>query len=406
MFTPVRKTIFYGLWFTSSRMLIGAYSVLYLMSRGIDLRDIALLKGLQAFIILVTDLPVGYFADQKSRKLSVIIGVMFGAIWMAMTAYAPNKYWLYTAEGFNALSLSFFNGAYQAILIDTYRKYHEDAKLENVLGKFSKYQFSLMAVAALVGGAFVKVESSIFWWIGAGFLALETLFFSSFILSNKDIGVQSSERVNIAKLISDSRKIMKKLKFHKYELALFFLVSIVVVTYYQIFIQYWQPLLSMSIGGSSKGYFYSVTFTLILLAQSLSGHYVPRFSDYKWIFKLILIALLGTAVFLHFGVQYLRFFVIAGLAMFFFLFRMIAILISSHINAQIEPELRATYISLQSTLVRLVLVGLLPIVGMIFKNYGLINLLLIAIVMSGILIFVPLDKKYYRFSEKVSNTTA
>ena len=112
-----KKAISYGVIFNSIRMLIGASSTLFIMSKGLDLAGIAELKAFQALVILFSDIPFGYIADRYSRKFSVNLSVLCGAIWMILTALSPSISWLYVAEFFNAISIAFFGGAFQSILI-------------------------------------------------------------------------------------------------------------------------------------------------------------------------------------------------------------------------------------------------------------------------------------------------
>lgn len=87
-----------------------------MLEKGLTLIDIGIIKSFQAFIMMVTDIPLGYFADRKSYKISIVLAAAFAAIWLFLMGVSTSFYGFLVAESFNAVSLTLIAGAYNALL--------------------------------------------------------------------------------------------------------------------------------------------------------------------------------------------------------------------------------------------------------------------------------------------------
>lgn len=77
---------------------------------------------------------------------------------------------------------------------------------------------------------------------------------------------------------------------------------------------------------------------------------------------------------------------------FFFLMRMLDILIRARLNAAIADPLRATHLSLTSTITRLALIGIVPVAGFGVSRWGLSALVLFGVATYLLLFGMPLDR--------------
>ncbi|OKO97962.1 hypothetical protein [Xenorhabdus eapokensis] len=170
-----RGIIFYGLTTNAARMLVGATATVYLMSSGMTVADIGWLKSIQAAVILFADIPFGYLADKFGRGNTVKISTLFSAIWLSMTAVGGHKSVFMLAEIFNALSMALFNGAFSALLLETYKKETGNISFERAIGSFSKWQFILMAIFSFIGAITFPPDSKVIWWIAA--IAVTSIMF-------------------------------------------------------------------------------------------------------------------------------------------------------------------------------------------------------------------------------------
>ena len=165
--TPVRKIIAYGLIADTVRMLVGATSVVYLMSRGVNLAQIGIMKAMQAGIIMALDVPLGYLADRISRRWIIMLSVFSTAVWLALTGWGPSIAVFFIAEAFNGIALAGLNGAFSATLLEAYHKQSRQRDFENVLGLYGRAQFGLMACAAAIGAVAGSHTSPAIWLIAA-----------------------------------------------------------------------------------------------------------------------------------------------------------------------------------------------------------------------------------------------
>ncbi len=359
-----KKAISYGVIFNSVRMMIGASSTLFIMSKGLDLAGIAELKAFQALIILFSDIPFGYIADRYSRKFSVNISVLCGAVWMLLTALAPSVSWIYIAEFFNAISIAFFGGAFQSILISI-SKGEDGEKISSsrILGDYSSIQFLSMAIFALVGGLFSDYGQEL--WLLSGTLLLAQFLIMNKFIPNIDHGIDRKTSI-VSQFVKDIEAIKQTYNWNMIYIIVSSLLSFLL---FQIFIQYWQPILNANAYIASRLYLYGPLFSIILIVQSLAGKIVRKVEAPMHVYLtssiLILVSLLSLKI--SFGSVYAA----LSLVVLFFSLRLNMILASSIFNDAIDDGLRSTLASFNSTLARLGIIILLPIIGLFLDEYGL-----------------------------------
>ena len=163
MRTSIKKIFIYGVLFNSIRMLIGAISAVYLIAVGLEIKDVGFLKAFQALIIFTLDIPLAYIADKKSRRLSVVGSVLFGAVWLFVMGYGSELYHFYIAEFFNAISIALFSGSFISYLIDKGKENNYPVK--GLIGRYNKFAFLGMGIAEFLGSAFISVDSRLIWYI-------------------------------------------------------------------------------------------------------------------------------------------------------------------------------------------------------------------------------------------------
>ena len=85
--------------------------------------------------------------------------------------------------------------------------------------------------------------------------------------------------------------------FKNIEIKQYFLASFICGIYYQVIIQFWQLIAYDSSNIAQKGLYYSIIFSLILIAQSFSGYLIERLSQKQCTFTLIVSSTLVTILF-------------------------------------------------------------------------------------------------------------
>lgn len=364
MRSSIKKLTLYGTIFLSARMLIGATSTLFLVSKGISYYDIGLVKSSQAFILLIADFPIAYLSDKYGNHTAVRFATLFGAFWLLLTAFFDSFYILLLAESCNALSICLFGNSFDNLLVSN----SKEQETEKTLGKFEKNSFFFMAVFAVAGSLF-QLNSPLPWYI-----ASFTLFFICALGGNLLVPAQktqtASKTLNLNTIFSDMKMVFSSViktpvVFHS------ILMSIILSVFYQTLIQFWQLLLKDFHSLSQYGFFYGLVFFCILIVQSLAGNYIAKQNKKKDMLILAFSffgAFLGILGFVFSRTQSIL--LILALISFFFIMRSLTILIDSCIIDGADPNFRTSVLSVKSTMSRKFTIILLPIFGGLIMRFG------------------------------------
>lgn len=76
---------------SSTRMLIGASSTIYMIISGLSLYQVGIIKSFQALIILALGFIVGLISDRMDRKYLYVLAVFFSFIWLLLSYMAGNS---------------------------------------------------------------------------------------------------------------------------------------------------------------------------------------------------------------------------------------------------------------------------------------------------------------------------
>lgn len=383
----------------SIRMIIGATSALYLISRGLSAKDIVFLKSMQAFLILLLDIPLGRISDRFNRWIVLLTCVFFSFGWLIVTASAVKVIALYIAEALNAIALALNNGTEEALVVEAYGENIDKSGdySSKALAIFNKYVFLGMGFAALLGSFFINFKSSLNWYIAAVAMFSMFVYITIYCCKNKtftSLSAQKNEKKS--RSISENIRNIKTTvrQFHPF-IFLLFCISISINLIYQIVIQYWQLLVKIDVIHIPKQSILSLLFFLILIVQS---HVFPinNYKKYKYavliVFLLLNYSLLTVSHVLN--IVYLTPLLIIA---FFWIFRSLDVYLNSQIHLAISNKYRATIFSIKSTSVRLFLILFSPIFSLLLKNstsagVSRINLLVLLVTALTTLIFFPLLK--------------
>jgi len=163
MTLSVNLVNYVGIGFSCIRMLIGAFSVIYLISTGVSVYQIGLLKSLQAAVIVFIDIPLSYVSDKYSRKFSIGLSIFFAAIWLLLTGLGHDFTDFLIAEFFNALSLGLMSGAFSSYLIDVAQKKDPKKRYIPFLAHI-KISVFFMGLISLIGAIIFTYDQK---WFGS-----------------------------------------------------------------------------------------------------------------------------------------------------------------------------------------------------------------------------------------------
>ncbi|WP_244426854.1 MFS transporter [Bartonella senegalensis] len=332
----------FGFLFNGIRILTGAFIVFYMLEKGLTLIDIGIIKSFQAFVMMVIDIPLGYFADRKSYKISIILAAAFAATWLFLMGVSTSFYGFLLAELFNALSLTLIAGAYNALLVQYAKTKRTSTK--KVLGHSSQYNCIGMLLFSLIGAYFADYSSQYkyIWYISA-FLMMMTTIFGLFFLDDLK-GEKKTKKANF--LISETREMLSIFIRVPY-ISLCFYFSLL---FFNIFSQYWQWIFKDY--NINVTYFYlGVVFSLILLSQLLASFLFTKLSE-RMNFVLLLL-LSASMIFTVAFFKPKKEFAVILVCMIFYLIKYTYLRVEVTLHDSISNNLRATYESFLSTVGRL-----------------------------------------------------
>jgi len=356
-FNRFYAVVAYAAFFSGLRMLVGATSVLFLTSKGLNLLDIGCLKAFQAGIILSVDTPLAYWADRKSRRGAVCMACMCTAVWLFITASGQTLGHFYLAEAFNGLGLALFNGAFTAILVQAAKD--QSISIQKAFADESQYSHLMMACCAILGTYWVQPQQPIMWWVAGIALSFQACI--TFICLPKNYTVAADQTTWVQDWLGFFKLYQNQPIFKQAFLHLLW-ISVA----FEICVQFWQPLLAPALNRLDDGARpYGILFVLILIIQSFGAYILnvlPKHSSFS--FVLWICCILG--IILAQKMNYL--FALIGFVLLAFMsLRMLLIQQSSNLHEHIDDRWRATYDAMGGVFIRICSAASLPFMGMVFE---------------------------------------
>lgn len=401
----LKTIIFYGVAFGSFRMLIGGISTLYLLSKNIDLIDLGLLKSFQFGLMMIIDLPLSYIADRYSRKLSTILGILFGSFWLLTTAFASEIWQFYVAEAFNAISLSLFGGAYISYLIDIKNKQYPDLDNKTLLSYDNKYNSLGMAICAFVGASFLEPASNIIWIIAGTLLFIVSM--GAFLQLPSDI-YQSTHnnisdlKINTPNFSENLGRLISILKT-KQEICYGLIVLSILLIYFQTILQLWQPVIK-NFNTGNLGWIYGMFFSIVSLAQLLSSYAINSNIKNKYTYILIclflslLLMLSAITLFQHSTKGVVL--IVISLFIMFFGIKFLMIEASAKFHDIIPNNYRSLLDGMAFFISRTILLIIFPAITYLIQKMGFIALPLIFSILITLYMFIG-----HQFKTNINNNT-
>lgn len=357
-----------GIAFSSIRMLTGAFSIFYLVSKGISIEQIGWLKAFQGFVLVFIDIPLSHIADQYSRKFSISISILTAGIWLVLMGAGSSFEIFLLAELFNAISLGLMSGTFNSYLYDTSKKYHQNKLAIDIFSSYQKYSFLVMGVVSILGTIIYSQNSINIWYLSGGLMLLT--FLTSFYLPS-DTSEQKVKQpfVNVLTDIMNFFSVNKGFSTH------FIYANLFIMSLGQILIQYWQIL----IPNTYINYMLAVgvIFFIILNIQALSAFLLGRVKEQESINKILFLSVFFSLIALVLS-YFSTFFIIISIFLLFFIFGILSSISLSNIVENFPKERHSTLLSTLAVFSKICMFILMPLSAILIK-YLSFNFLFIII---------------------------
>lgn len=360
----LEKNILTTLWlgFFQVFLVIMPIAVPFFQSKGLSMQEVFSLQAFFGFVVVITEIPSGYFADLFGRKRALVAGSLFAGVGHSLLPFADGFWTLAMFEFALGIGYSLISGADIALLYDSEAALGRGERDQRqVVGRLYSMRTVSEAVAALVCSVLllwsmdlaVYVQAVVGWFP----LALSLLLVEP-----------QGERLNPANHADNMKRICLHLLTHSSVLRLVFIALCVwsLTTFYAVWLlqKLWEL---QGIGLSHFGYLWAA----LSLSAALAARYAHLVEER--IGPSTLLAIIGISPALGylcldgFGMvggflASLTFFVSRGLGL---------VVLRDALNRRIPGEFRATANSLASFGFRGAFVLTGPWVGYVYDLWGM-----------------------------------
>lgn len=273
--------------YEGGRMFVGAVSAIYLLSLGYSASTIAILKMVQAIVVLMGEFPSGVVGDYFGRKKNLVASVVLASIGFICFLNASHIAILVLGEALLALSLCLWSGTYEAWALDVAKV--RESEVKEFFHTNSSLNQTTVLIAGFLGGLWAGQAGLYHYAYLAALVSmvLLTLFLLMAPSGDMEAGCLRSleEERGMGGLIKEARSSISVVMSSK-TLTLALAFSAVMQFSVQPMLHYWQPIVSNAVGegGNVLG-----TFFAIFCAGSALMSWVFRKSKYENVSALLVL---------------------------------------------------------------------------------------------------------------------
>ncbi len=352
--------IFAGMYFSVPVM------VLFWQDNGLSLTEIMVLQSIFSIFVVVLEIPTGYFADIYGRKKALILASASSLIAMAVYSLGYLFFHFLIAEIFFAFSLSFTSGTITAFVYDTLKDLNKEKEYKKIWGNILFYGILAIAFANILGGFIGKINLRYTLYASVPFFAL---------MIPLALSMQEPLRHKLVFEKGYLRKIFETIKFNFREnnkLKWIIIYSGVIYAFNQSALWFYQPYFKLT--GLDIMYFGFVfaSFQVMAAIASKYAHKIEKKMGQKYSLIMLVFLVAGSYLLMS-NFIFLFSFSFSFLQQFVRGFR--GVVISDYINKLVSSDLRATILSMENFVGRLLYAIVVPIFGWVADVYSLVQAL-------------------------------
>ena len=148
--------------------------VLFFQENGLSMGQVLLLQSLFSVAITVFEVPSGYFSDRLGRKVTLVIGNVFAFLGFVIYSVSYGFYGFLVAELVLAVGGSFISGTDSALIYDTLLELKEEDRYQKTEGRYLAIGNFSEAGASIAGGflALISLRMPFYVYTAITFLAI------------------------------------------------------------------------------------------------------------------------------------------------------------------------------------------------------------------------------------------
>ncbi len=352
----------YLLW---QKSLVTAYFhlpivVLFWQDLGLSMLQIMILQAAFSMMTVVLELPSGIFADLRGRVSALRIAALFNFIGIVLYCRADGFLDLLVAEMFLAVFVAMQSGADSALLYDSLKGLKREDQYPRVLGNLIFVSTLVLGVTNVIGG-FVGAED-LRWPI---YLCVPFVFMALVIsagLVEPPAASPGPRSGNLGEQVADVIGTVRNDPGLKWLIA----YAGVVLTFNQAGLWLYQPYFEIT---GIDVMFFGIIFALFQLVAAVSGKYYylakELLGEPRLLMSLIFITC-GTSLLLG---QFLFLFSFTLIFLHQIVRGFYKVVISDIINRRVDSNVRASILSVQNLVGRILTALVMPLIGLFADVY-------------------------------------
>lgn len=333
--------------------------------------QIYLVQSIYAIVIVILEIPSGYFADHFGRKYSMLWGVVFSTLGCAIYSVSYSFTTILPGAITLGVAYSFISGADSALAYDSLlaiSKQHE-------YRKFEAYSYSLTgiseAIASILGGllALISLRVPVY---------AQTVVY--LVLIPLVILLKEPPRTT-PKAKNPFREILRISKYalvdhREIRWLIFYSATLGTLTYTMVWLtQPYYQLLNIPLGWF--GVLWSIQLGFMAIFSSLAHYYEMRIGKRN---AFVSFTVIGVVSYIIMGI-YPSFITLVFILGFYFVRGVHTPIFQDYVNTLVSSEIRATVLSVKNLAQKLQYAILGPIIGVVVDMYSMQT----ALVFSGVI---------------------
>jgi MFS family permease len=355
--------------------------VIFLQQKhGLSLTQVTLIDSAFWLTMVFTEVPTGAVADTMGRKYSQFIGMLLATGSLLFFALAPNYPLLILANSLWAFAITFISGADLALFYDTLQELGRTSEYPKYRGWISAVRMTATAISGLLGGFVGSRNLEATFLITALLMVLATLFLIWLkeppLGQDTDLGMKFNYRQALKLTFETIRQRIELRYALLYSSLLYLMPAAIRVTFIQPYV------LAIGLPIASLGVIALVFRIFQVGGSTYAGKISQRLGEWKLLLFFpipIFIGLLAIG-----GIESW-----VGIALFAssgFFSAAATPTIENVINRQTPSPIRATILSVDSLIFRLLSAMLSPCIGLVADSLGLAAALTWMALINGVLI--------------------
>ena len=349
-------------------MLTMPILMLFYKDMGFTNEEAFRLKALYSIVIVIFEIPSGYFADILGRKTTLILGAILGTLGFLFYSIGHSFLYFALAEITLGLGQSFISGSDSALLYDSLKEnnqQHDYTKFEGFITSIGNYAESL---GAIIGGALAEISlrTPFFWQTGIAFLAIPAAL--TLVEPKRAKTEHNPGFMHILKIVKYSLITNIKLRWALIYSSLIGSATLTMAWVYQL------QLKELGFGefqiGSTATFLNLLVGTVTLVAYKIEKRTSTRF-------LMLFITVVITTGFVAAGLSKTPWVLLTVLTIFYAVRGIATPVLKNIVNIMAASEARATILSIRSLIIRAFFAIIAPLFGWISDRLSLNEALII-----------------------------